>query len=79
VRIFCGQGSFSDAASALLGAKNIRFSKYLASAWTKGVNFSRFCGDVLYGWPLTKGFYSTNIITLGDEEILIIRGDLDIS
>jgi len=22
----------------------------------KGVNFSRFCADVLYGWPLTDNF-----------------------
>jgi len=58
---------FQIRASALYGAKNFGFLKINGvSARTrgieqvrtffgkgeKGVNFSRFCADVLYGWPL---------------------------
>jgi len=41
--------------SALFGAKNfVLFEINGVSAWTRGVNFLRFCADVLYGRPLTK-------------------------
>jgi len=66
VRTFCGQGDSSDVDVRTVWRKNNGFFEiYDVSTWTwrrggepvanrGGVNFSRFCADILYEWPLTE-------------------------
>jgi len=62
VRTFCDQGGFFRYGRPhFLEQKNIGFFEIMVCPYgqgefeplrTKGINFSRFCADVLYGWSL---------------------------